>query len=151
MLRERLWIAGRSILLGCVTLFPIAFLLEHSLLLWATALLGAKWYPTVRVGLDALALAASGWVIGRFHRSAPILGVLAFAATLTFWDFDPVLAINVPWLIRLAGDALRDSLYLGSLANTLAQHILLFGSLIGGALLSRPTRSPVSLFGGFAR
>lgn len=151
MLRQRLWIAARSILVGCVTLFPIAYLMERSVLLWAASLLGAKWYPTIRVGLDALALAGTGWVIGRLHRSAPILGVLAFAASLTFWDLDRVLAINVPWLIQLAADALRDSLYLGSLAATAAQHALLFGSLIGGALLSRPSRTPVSLFGGVAR
>jgi hypothetical protein len=151
MLSQRLWIAVRLILVGWTTLFPIAFLMEHSLLLWAASLLGAKWYPTVRVGLDALALAATGWVIGRFHRSAPILGVLAFAATLTFWDLTPVLAINVPWLIRLAGDATRDSLYLGSLLETAGEHVLLFGSLIVGALLSRTPRTPVSLFGGGAR
>jgi len=80
------------------------------------------------------------------HRSAPIPSVLIFAATLSFRDLDPLLAINVPWLVRLAADALRDSRYLGSLVDTASEHSLLFGSLFAGALLSRPSRRPVSLF-----
>ena len=146
MLRERLWTAARSILLGWAILVPIAFLLDRLLLL-PLSRLGPNWFPTVRLTLNCLALAASGWGIGRLHRSRPVLAVLAFAATLTFRDFNPLLAINVPWLIQLAADAFRDPLYWSSLAATAAQHILLFGSLIVGAVLSRPSQPPVSIFG----
>ena len=148
MMLHRLWIATRSILCGWVALFLITYLLERPLLIVAAPLLGASWFPTARLGLDCTALAAAGWTVGRLHRSAPVLGVLAFAATLTFRDFDPLLELNVPWLIRLAADALRDSLYLESLAATAASHALMFGSLIAGGLLSRPTPAPVSIVGG---
>jgi len=64
-----------------------------------------------------------------------MLCVLAFAATLTFRDFGPELAINVPWLIRLAADSIGDSAYLNSLEATATAHIFLFGSLIAGGQL----------------
>jgi len=143
---HRLWFWVRAIVVGWAALVPLAYITERLLLRWTASLLGAGWLPTVRVTLDGLALAATGWMIGRVHRSAPISGVLAFAATLSFRDLDPLLAINVPWLIRLVADALRDSRYLGSLVETASEHLLLFGSLFAGALLSRPSRRPVSLF-----
>src|ERR1700733_10606495 len=137
MMRHRLLLCGRSILLGWVALLIMAYLVERPLLIWTAPWLGADWFPTERLGLNCLALAAIGWMIGHWHRAAPLVCLLAFAATLTFRDFGPELAINVPWLIQLAGDALRDSAYLGSFGATLAAHILLFGSLIAGGLLSR--------------
>jgi hypothetical protein len=151
MVLPRLRIVIRSILSGWAALFLITYLLERPLLIVTAPLLGATWFPTARLGLDCTALAATGWTVGRLHRSAPVLGVLAFAATLTFRDFDPLLGLNVPWLIRLAADAVRDSLYLDSLAATAASHILMFGSLIAGGLLSRPAPAPVSILGGTLR
>jgi hypothetical protein len=147
----RLRIVVQSILVGWATLVPITYLLERFLLPSAAHLLGATWFPTARLTLDCLSLATTGWVIGRVHRFHPVLGVLVFSATLTFRDFDPLLAFNVPWLIKLAADALHDSLYFDSLAATAAQHILLFGSLIAGAVMSRPLRTPLSIFGGKTR
>jgi hypothetical protein len=145
MLRHRLLLAVRSILLGWVALFLIIYLLERPLLIWTAPWLGAQWFPTARLGLNCLALAATGWIIGRWHRPIPMLGLLAFAATLTFRDFGPELAINVPWLLRLTADALGDSTYLSSLGETFAVHILLFGSLIAGGLLSRSSQAPLSI------
>ena len=138
-------ISARSILLGWATLFIVAFLVERPLLIWTAPLLGASWFATAHLALDCAALAATGWVAGRLSRPGPMLGVLVFAGTLTFWDFGSLLPINVPWLFRLAADAFQDTLYWESLATTAATHIFLFGSLIGGGLLSRPRRPLVSI------
>ena len=71
--------------------------------------------------------------------------MLIFAATLAFWDFGEMLEIKVPWLLRLAGDALRDPRYLTSLVDTAVMHVFLFGSLIAGALASRARTAPLSI------
>jgi hypothetical protein len=146
MLPNRLFIVARSILVGWGTLFALTDLVERPLLIWTIPLLGSHWVATAKLSLDCLALAATGWLIGRLHRPAPLLGVLAFAATLAFCNLDPLLDTNVLWLIRLAADAVRDTHYLGSFATTTAQYLFLFGSLIVGALLSRPSSGPLSLF-----
>ena len=56
-------------------------------------------------------LAATGWAVGRAGRANPILAVAAFAATLSLWDFEDLVEIRIPWLLRLVGDALHDSRY----------------------------------------
>jgi hypothetical protein len=145
VMRRQLLLCGRAILLGWAALLVITYLLQRPLLLWTGPWTGPNWFPTERLGLNCLTLAATGWIIGRWHRTIPILAVLAFAATLTFRDFGPDLAINVPWLIHLAADAFRDSAYLESLGATAAAHILMFGSLIAGGLLSRPSQAPMSI------
>jgi hypothetical protein len=81
------------------------------------------------------------------HRTAPLPGVFAFAATLGFFNLEAWLPFDFPALIRLALDALQDARYLDSLATLIAQHVLLLGSLIAGGLLSRPPQTPLSLFG----
>jgi len=73
--------------------------------------------------------------------------VLAFAATLSPFSFEAWLPLDVPGLLRLAMDALHDTRYGGPLATMAVQQVLLFGSLIGGGLLSRPPQTPLSLFG----
>jgi hypothetical protein len=142
---HRLLLAARSILLGWIALLLITFLLERPLFIWTAPWLGAGWILTERLGLSCLVLAATGWIVGRWHRRAPMLGLLAFAATLTFRDFAPELALNVPWLLRLTADALGDSTYLGAWGETLGAHTLMFGSLIAGGLLSRPSQEPLSI------
>jgi hypothetical protein len=129
-----------------MTLVPIAYLMERLLLPTVARYWGATWFPTARLTIDCLELLIIGWLIGRLHQSGPVLGVLSFAATLTFRDLDPFLAINVPWLVRLSADTLHDTLYLDSWIATTIQHIFLFGSLIAGAFVSRPLRTPVSIF-----
>ena len=147
MLRGRLLIAARSILVGWAALFLLTYVIERPLLIWTAPWVGAHWVATAKLALDCLVLAATGWVIGRLHRSAPVLGVLAFVATLGFCNFDPLLEIDVPRLIRLAAGALRDTRYWSPFATTSVQYLFLFGSLIVGALLSRPSPTPLSLFG----
>lgn len=145
MTRTRLFIALRSVLTGWATLLLLAYRLEHPLLVWVTPALGVKWLATAGLALDCTALAATGWIVGRLNRPDSLLGVLTFAATLTFWDFTPVVAVNIPWLLRLAMNGLRDSVYLGSLLTTAVSQALLFGSLLAGGLLSRPPSKPVSI------
>ena len=151
MPRRRFLILIRSILVGWVMFVPLTYLVARPILLWMAPWLGAAWLPTAQLSLDCLALAAAGFGIGRLHRSAPVSGALAFAATLCFFNLDPFLPINVPWLIRLAADAFHDTRYWGALEATALQHLFLFGSLILGALVSRRSAQPLSIFGGSRR
>ena len=143
----RLWMMARSIVAGWVALIVLTYLAERPLLLLTASLVGAHWAATASLWLDCLKLAATGWAIGRLHRAAPLPDVLAFAATLSLFNLEAWAPIDVPWLIRLAMDAVRDARYWGSLATLAAQHVLLFGSLIAGGLLSRTPQKPLSLFG----
>jgi hypothetical protein len=147
-MRHRLLITARSILLGWATLVAFTYLVERPLLLWTAPLLGASWLPTVQLAFDCVALAATGWMIGRWNRSDAVPAVLVFAAMLAVWTFGLVPAINLPWLFRLIADSFRDARYLESLVTAAATHALLFGSLFVGARLSRPARAPVSLLSG---
>ena len=146
-LRHRILTVICSIVTGWAVLFPVTYLLERPLITWAARLVGAYWLATAKVSLDCMALAATGWMIGRLNRSGPVLGALAFAAALGFFNLDPMLDISLRWLIRLGADAFRDSAYLEPFATTAVQHFLLFVSLMGGALLSRPAAAPLSVFG----
>jgi hypothetical protein len=146
-MRRAVSIVARSILAGWATLLAVTFLAERPVLSWMSHVAGVHWFPTARVALDCVVLAIIGWVVGRLSTGAPIYGVLAFAATLAFWDLDPLIGVNLPWLIQLAGDALHDPLYLDSLVATATQHVLLLGCLVAGAVLSQPRRMPESLFG----
>jgi hypothetical protein len=144
--RERLSTPARSILIGWATLLAISYLLLRPLLIWTAPRVGASWFPTVQLSLDCSALAGTGWVVGHLYRSSAVTGVLVFAATLTPWDFGPVLGLNVPSLVRLTADAFRDPRYFDSLIATAGAHALLFGSLIAGGLLRRLSRTkPLSI------
>ena len=145
-MRRRLLIAIQSILVGWAVLFALGYIVERPLLIWTAHLVGAQWVATAKLSLDCLTLATTGWVVGRCARSAPLFGVLAFAATLGFCSFDPLLDTNLSWLIRLGWGALRDTRYLSLLAAPAVSYLFLFGSLFGGALLSRPLKAPFSLF-----
>jgi ABC-type cobalamin transport system permease subunit len=76
-----------------------------------------------------------------------MLTALLFAVTLSFWDFDEMLTLNVPWLLRLVWNSFHDSRYLDSLAASAETHALLFGCLIAGAALSRAREKMVSIVG----
>jgi hypothetical protein len=134
----------RSILPGWVTLLVLAYGIEGPMLHWTAPWFGASWIATVHLAFDCLTLAAAGFVAGRFNRSRALL----FAATLCFWDFGDALALNVPWLLRLVWNSLHDSRYLDSLVSSVETHMLLFGCLFAGAMLSRPREKPVSIVDG---
>jgi len=148
MTRARLFVALRAIPIGWASLALLVFLVVHPLIRWTGPLLGAQWLATGQLGLDCAVLAATGWVVGRLSRPNPMLGVLVFAATLTFWDISFLVAINVPWLVRLTIHSLSgDGNYLSSLVSTAGSQALLFGCLVGGGLLSRAREKPVSIVG----
>ena len=140
-----LWTAARSLLVGWAALIATTYLLQRFLLPLVARWTGAHWISTIRLALACLALAATGWLIGRSHRTHPMASVLIFAATLLFFDLDPLVGINVPWLFRLSVDAFHDSRYFESLAFAVGQQVVLFSSLIAGALCSRPATPPVSI------
>lgn len=148
-IRHRLLTLLRSILIGWVSLLLLVFLVDHPLLKLTGPILGAQWIATAGLGLDCAALVASGWVVGRLSWPIPMLGVTAFAVTLTFVDLSSFVSINIPWLIRLIVHVLTgESAYLSSLVSTAASQALLFACLIGGGMLSRPSANPVSITGG---
>jgi hypothetical protein len=147
-LRHRLLIAARSILLGAATLFAVTYLVERPMLAWTGPLLGASWLPTAQLAFECVALAATGWMIGRWSHLDAIYAVLAFAAILAVWNFGLVPAINVPWLFQLILDSFGNARYLESLVTAAVTQALLFGSLFVGVRLSRPRQTPVSLLGG---
>jgi len=136
---------ARSILLGWVTLLAIVYAVEVPVLRSAAPLFGASWIATVHVAFDCLTLAAAGWVAGRLNRAHAIRGAALFALTLSFWDFGDALALNVPWLAHLAWNSFHDARYFDSLLVSVETHALLFGCLMVGAALSRPSEKPVSL------
>lgn len=139
----KIW--ARSILLGWATLLAIAYGVEGPLLRWTSSLIGATWIATAHLALDCATLTAAGYVTGRFNRSRAVLAGAAFAATLCFWDFSGRLALNVPFLLQLAWDAIHDSRFLDAFLTSAETHVLLFGCLIGGAMLSRQREKPVSI------
>ena len=147
MPRRWLLIVLRSILAGWAGLLALTYIVERPLILWTAPLVGDHWVATAKLSLDCLTLAATGWLVGRLSRSAPLVSTLAFAATLALCaNLSSSFGINFVLLIRLASEAFRDSRYLSTLATLTAQHLFLVGSLMVGAWLSRPSPRPLSLF-----
>ncbi len=146
MARRRLFLTLRGILIGWGALLLIAYLLDRTLR-WIAPLLGDAWLATARLTLDCFALAAAGWVVGRWSRPHSLFVSLVWAATLTLRDFNPLLPIDVPWLLHLLIDSFHDARYLDSLVNTAAGQALLFGCLIAGAMLARPRAEAPKIFG----
>jgi hypothetical protein len=139
-----LWTWGRSILAGWVALAAIAYAVEGPLLRWAAPLFGPVWIATAHLAFDCLTMAAAGWVAGRSNRPHSVPTALLFAATLCFWDLGE---LNVPWLLRLAWNAVHDSRFLDVLLTSVETHALLFGCLFAGAMLSRARAKPISIGG----
>ena len=107
--------------------------------------IGPELLPSLKVVLDMGALTACGWTAGRLGRPRTMAAALLTAAGLTAFDLTPYVLLNVPWLLRLAANTVSDSRYLSSLLATVITHALMFGSLLGGAYLSRPPEPPVGL------
>ncbi len=127
--------------LAWLTLLALAYLAQ-AVLLREAPLLGPEWFPTARVILDCCALSAAGWVAGRLRRERALLSASIFAVTLSLRSFDPLLPLDVPWLLHLSFDTVRDSRYLESLATTAVAQAILFGCVFCGARLARP-RTPI--------
>jgi hypothetical protein len=144
--RRRLFLALRAVFVGWSTLLLIAYLLDGALR-WTAPIIGDVWLATARLTLDCFALAATGWVAGYWSRPYSFFASVVLAATLTLRDFNPLLPIDVPWLLHLAIDTWRDDRYLESLVTTAAGQALLFGCLIAGAMLGRPRAEAPQIFG----
>ena len=128
------------LVLAWAALLLLAYCLERPALSAAAPMLGS-WTPTAQLILDCLILAIVGWIA----RSA----VWIFAATLLPWNLEAFVSMNVPWLVRLAGNAFAyPDIYASSLLATLAIHVILFASLFAGAKARRPTERPPSITSG---
>ena len=139
----------RSLLLAALAGWAVLVITELVLLFGAIRVLalvmGPDLLPSLKVVLDMGALAVCGWIAGRVGTPR-VLSAAGFAAAgLAVYDFTPYLPLNVPWVLRLAGNALGDSRFLSSLSATLIIHALMFGSLFAGAQLSRPRKRPMVL------
>jgi hypothetical protein len=145
MLGKRSLIVLRSVLVGWAMLLLFTAVIEPPLLAGTVRLAGGYWLATAKLSLDCLALAATGWLIGRLHRSAPLFAVLVFSATLAFAPFGPLPEARFTWLVRLTANAFSDRAYLNPLGSAALEYLLLFASLIGGTLLSRPAHKPLSV------
>jgi hypothetical protein len=135
----------RSIGFAWATLLVLALGVEKALMILIGPMVSASWIATVHLFFDCATLTASGWVAGRFMRTRPFLAATAFALTLCFGDFNNALALNVPWLLRLMKNSFGDPRFLDSLLASVETHALLFGCLIAGAGLSRPSEKPLSI------
>lgn len=112
---------------------------------WTSPLFAPSSIATVQLTLNCFELAAAGFVAGRLHRPSPMIALALFALSIAFVDFGELMPLNVFWLIRLTRDLWSDSRFFDSWLTTVGTHLLLFGSLIAGGMLSRPRRAPVSI------
>jgi hypothetical protein len=147
MVARRLWAAARAIAAGWAAVLLIAILAVRPLA-WISARLGPSWAPTFHLAFQCGAIAATGWTIGRLNRQAPLLTASVFAATLGFGNFEELLGVDIPWLVRLSRDAMSDARFLESWITTVVAHVFLFGCLFAGARLSRARAKPLSISSG---
>jgi hypothetical protein len=131
------WSTVRSILLGWIALFGIAYLVQRPLLRLAARLLDASWLPTAQLALACAGLAATGWVVARWSGPRPSIAVFIFAVMLAVSNFGLEPAIDIPWLFKLLLDSLQNARYLQSFALDLVTHVLLFGGLFAGAFFGQ--------------
>src|ERR1700722_4049809 len=111
-MRRQILVLARAVLAGWISLLLMISLIAHFLLVSAGLFLGPEWLETAKLALDCVFLAGAGWIVGRLGgRKA----VFIFATSLVFWNFGDRLAVNVPWLLRLTVNSLRDTRYLESL------------------------------------
>ena len=107
--------------------------------------MGPELLPSLKVVLDMGTLTGCGWIAGRVGRPHTMAAVSFTAAGLAGCDWTPYVPLNVPWLFRLIANAAGDSRYLSSLLTMVTIHALMFGSLLGGAYLSRPREAVIRL------
>jgi hypothetical protein len=94
---------------------------------------------------DCGVVAAAGFVAGRLGRPRSVLAGSILAVSFCLWDFEGALALNVPFLVRLIWNSFHDAGYLDALVGSLEVHVLLFGCLTAGVMLSRPREKMISI------
>ena len=138
----RLFVAA---LAGWAVLVVAELLLLFGAVRLFAMLMGPDLLPSLKVVLDMGALAACGWIAGRVGRPRVMAAAALTATGLAVFDVTPYLPLNVSWVLRLTGNAVRESRYVPSLLATLTVHALMFGSLFAGAHLSRPRETQMRL------
>ncbi len=147
MTRRRVWICVRAIAIGWAALLLITYLIERPLLRWTEPMLQGGWIPTAELALDCCAFAATGWVIGYFSRDAVPIALLAFAATLAWRDFTPLLPVNVPWLVRSVLNTFADSRYFAGFISRVAEKVLACAPPSQSGFRSTSSRTPTVMEG----
>lgn len=130
---------------GWAVLVATEFILLFGVLRVIAMVMAPELLPSLKVVFDIGALIACGWIAGRVGRPHALAAAAVTTAGLALFDLTPFMLLNVPWLLRLTTHAVRDARYLSSFLTTLTMHVLLFGSLLAGAYLSRPRRAPIRL------
>lgn len=78
--------------------------------------------------------AASGWIVGRFHRRHRSM-IFIFSASVLLWDIQ-----KLPWICTLSIDVLSNSRYLPYLVSNLAGLTLPPASILVAGLWNSPHR-----------
>ena len=109
--------------------------------------IGGSWWATVSVALDCLTLAVSGWAVARLHRPWQTAMLVVFSLSLVPFDLGSytgqTMALNIPWLVKLAWNVAGDSRYITGFIGALVTNGLLLACLwSGGKAGSPPEASP---------
>ena len=135
-------LAMRAILTGWVVLFFLSYAVERPLLAVGYRFIGGSWWATFSVILDCLALAASGWAVARLHRPWQTAMLAVFTVSLALFDVGSytgqTMALNLPWLVKLAWNVAGDSRYLIGLLSSLVTNGLLLACLWTGGKAGGP-------------
>ena len=142
--------AIRAILIGWVALLFLSYAVERPILALGYRWVGGSWWATVSVLLDCAALALSGWLVARLHRPWQVAMLAVFMASLVPFDVGAytgqTMALNVPWLVKLAWYVVGDSRYLTGFFASLVTNALLLGCLWSGGKAAGPPASRVTIF-----
>jgi hypothetical protein len=144
IIRHKL-LAMRAILTGWVVLFFLSYAVERPLLAVGYRFIGGSWSATFSVMLDCLTLAASGWAVARLHRPWQTAMLLVFMLSLAPFDVasytGQTMALNLPWLVKLAWNLAGDSRYLIGFLSSLVTNGLLLACLWTGGRAGGPHES----------
>lgn len=143
-------LAMRAILIGWAALLFLSYAVERPILVLGYRWIGGAWWATISVLLDCAALALSGWLVARLHRPWQIAMLGVYMLSLAPFDVGAytgqTLALNVPWLLKLAWNVAGDSRYLTGLLASLVSNALLLGCLWSGGKAAGPPAARVTFF-----
>jgi hypothetical protein len=144
-------LAMRAILTGWVVLFFLSYAVERPLLALGYRWIGGSLSATVSAMLDCLALAAAGWAVARLHRPWQTAMLMIFTFSLAPFDVGnytgQTMALNFPWLLKLAWNLAGDSRYFtGFLASLFTNGLLVACLWTGGRAGGPPETRKETLF-----
>jgi hypothetical protein len=142
-------LALRAILTGWIVLFFLSYAVERPVLSLGYRWIGGSWWPTVSALLDCLSLAVSGWAVARLHRPWQTAMLAVFLLSLAPFDVASLtgqtMALNIPWVLKLAWNAAGDPRYITGLIASLATNGLLLACLWTGGNAAHPAEPPTTL------